>query len=171
MRLLALQYSFDTICSCFVRSVPCFGNALCVVGAFRPDLLLLSLGANDRGYRTVFAMQEALTVLYEKVFARVPECNVLHLLPPSSRDPEDPEADRMPYCSDLLSEVYNRSIRRVCGQFRGAGRNIEAFPIHALFADMEIAEWRFDNIHMNPRGNRILLEALCEKLGIRELDG
>ena len=143
------------------------------IGAFRPDLLLLSLGANDRGYRTVFAMQEALTVLYEKVFARVPECNVLHLLPPSSHDPEDPEADVMPYCSDQLAEVYNRSIRRLCVRFRDAGRNIEAFPIYDLFADMEVAEWRFDNIHMNPRGNRVLLEALCEKLGINlgELDG
>ena len=73
----------------------------------------------------------------------------------------------------LLAEVCNRSIRRLCGQFRDAGRNIEAFPIYDLFADMEVAEWRFDNIHRNPRGNRVLPEALCEKLGInlRELDG
>lgn len=147
------------------------------IGLCKPDLLILSLGANDRGYRSVSGMQKALVQLYGKLFAHAPQCSVLHLLPPSSHCPEDPDSEVTPYTSLLTAEAYNRAMEAVsrqlgkegfaCGGLRPDGNYpIETMRISELFDDGDVSAWRFDNIHLNPHGNDILLEALCKKLWI-----
>lgn len=147
------------------------------IGFFKPDLLIVTLGANDRGYRSVFDMQDSLVKLFSLVFADSPDCSILFLLPPPAHDPAHPEENVMPYCSLMLSECYDRAIEAVCRNLGKAGYAcdgldssrqypIETFRLSAIFRDLPVSDWRFDNIHLNPQGNQLLLEALCEKLGL-----
>lgn len=142
------------------------------IGCFSPDLLILSLGANDRGYRTVEEMKAALCALYGKLFTRFPDCQVLFLLPPPSHDPLAPEQSISPYCALSVCETFNQAIEEVSLSF---GRNGEhPLPAHSiellwmdrLFDASRVSEWRWDNIHMNPHGNALLLDAVCKRLGL-----
>ena len=150
------------------------------IGAYQPDLLVVTLGANDRGYRSVFDMHDALVKLFSLLFSASPECRVLFLLPPPSHNPEKPWEDMMPFCSLPLSECYDRAIEAVCQNLGKEGYTcegldasrkypIETMRISDLFRGLAVSDWRFDNIHMNPHGNQLLLDALCKKLGISSI--
>ena len=147
------------------------------IGRYKPDLLILLLGANDRAYRTIDATRINLIKLFSKIFACSPECKILYLLPPSSHCPQDPGRDVLPYTSLLTAEAYNRTMEAVCRNlgkdgYNGFGLNedrqydIESMRISDLFDDQDVSSWRFDNIHLNPHGNQVLLDALCKKLGL-----
>lgn len=151
------------------------------IGKYKPDLMIVTLGANDRGYRSVYSMQDALIRLYAKLFACAPECRVLFLLPPPSHDPKAPDRNIMPYSSLRLMDTYDSAIEDVCRDLGKPGYTcdglrqdrqypIETMRVSDLFRDMEVSQWRFDNIHMNPCGNRVLLDAICNKLGLEDTD-
>ena len=38
----------------------------------------------------------------------------------------------------------------------------------SLFEDEDVASWRYDNVHLNPNGNRILYNALLEKFELKK---
>ena len=148
------------------------------IGRYNPDLIILSLGGNDRGYRSVWDMQSNLIKLFSKIFSHVPHCKVLLLLPPLGHDPAHPERDVLPYCSPLIAEAYDRAIEAVCQNLGKEGYtddgidqdglyNIDTLRISELFEDADVTTWRFDNIHLNPHGNQVLLEAVCKKLEIK----
>lgn len=132
------------------------------IGEHKPDLMIVTLGANDRANRTVEDMQKALEELYGKVFACSPECQILHILPPPGYDPKDPESDKSPYCSLQRAEIYDRAMEDVAKKENA----VKTLRMQELFAQLPVAQWRFDNIHLNPQGNDILLRAVCEELGI-----
>ena len=142
------------------------------IGRFAPDLLILSLGANDRGYRTVSEMQDALTSLYGMLLERFPSCRVLHLLPPSAHDPNDPDGNVSPYCARGLCQTYDRAIAQAVERLnRAESIPSHIYPIELLCTDRvldpeAVRDWRWDNIHMNPHGNRLLLDAVCHQLGL-----
>lgn len=136
------------------------------IGQYRPDLLIITLGANDRANRTLQAMQEAQVQLYAKVFACAPDCQILHLLPPSSHNPADPDSDVTPYCSLTRGETYDRAMEQVANDLKARQYPIETMRMQDVFAKLPVSRWRFDNIHLNPEGNRLVLEAVCGKLGI-----
>ena len=144
------------------------------IGRFSPDLLILSLGANDRGYRTVKEMQEALVSLYGMLFERFPHCRVLHLLPPSAHDPDAPLENVSPYCARERCQTYDRATETVIEDLNRAESTLShTYPIELLRTDrildpQAVREWRFDNIHMNPHGNRLLLEAVSRHLGLHK---
>lgn len=145
------------------------------IGRHSPDLMLLSLGANDRGQIPPDKLRQDLIRLFSMMGERFPRCKILFLLPPSSHCPDDPERDVTPYTAVDTAEAYNRTIERVCqrmGKEEGYGAeydfpfDIDTLRIADLFDNHAVSLWRFDNIHLNPHGNEQLLAAVAERIGI-----
>jgi len=147
------------------------------IGQYDPDLILLSLTANDRIKIAPNAMRIQLLQLFSMIFSRFPHTKVLFLTPPSTHDPLDPEKDVGGFTSLTAAEVYNRTAQRVCtkmgedgyndfGLTRDVAHNIEVFHISSLFDNDNVSAWRFDNVHLNRQGNDILYLAMLYKLGL-----
>lgn len=145
------------------------------IGQYAPDLLILTLGANDRAQIAPDRLRRDLVQLFSLIGDRFPSCKVLFLLPPSSHCEDDPDRDAVPYTSLLTAEVYNRTIEQVCARFGKEADYgmenkllyaIETMRIADLFDDAAVSVWRYDNVHLNPYGNERLLQAVSERLGI-----
>lgn len=141
------------------------------IGKYAPELVLLSLTANDRGRISAQEMQADLQELFTILFSRFPKCKVLFLLPPSAHNPAEPDSCVSPYTSLIVAETYCCTAEKVCRDFSRKGFDLETLCIASLFADMDVSAWRYDNIHMNQRGNSILLEAVADRLGIMKQGG
>ena len=128
-----------------------------------PDLLILILTANDRIKVAPMGLYGDLQELFTRIQESLPETKVLFLLPPSSHDPEDPGRETGGYSSLLTIEAYNRITERACREF-----GIESLRTSELFDGDHPELWRMDNIHLNPEGNRILLDAMRSKLGLKK---
>ncbi len=131
---------------------------------FNPDLFIFNLGANDRDLNPPLVFRKDLSMLLQMVFESCPACKMLYLLPPSSCDPENPEMDYECYSSLHTIEAYDNIIKQVCGEL--GNDRIDLLSMRDVFANMEISEWRVDNIHLNRKGNDILFKAVKERLEI-----
>ena len=148
------------------------------IARYNPDLIILSLGGNDRIMTSPENLRINLIKLFSMIFDKSPSCKVLYLLPPSSHYPSDPDRDVSPYSSIITAETYNRTIERVCRRlgkedgYDGFGTNnysvydIDTMRISDLFDNDAVLQWRYDNIHLNPYGNEVLLKAVADRLGI-----
>ncbi|MBE6612674.1 MAG: SGNH/GDSL hydrolase family protein [Ruminococcaceae bacterium] len=131
------------------------------IGRHKPDIILLSLSANDRVFIAPDVLRRNLTELFTLISNQLPDCKVLFLLPPSSHKPDEPELDMHPYTSLLTAEAYNRTVEYVCRSFHA-----DTLRISSLFDDNRTSDWRYDNIHLNRAGNEVLLEAAAHRLGL-----
>ncbi len=137
------------------------------IGNHKPDILLFTLGANDRIKYAPEVFRQNLTELLNKIFDCSPNCKMLYLLPPAGHDPKNPELDYTGdtvYTSLLTMEVYDRVIKQVCEQF-GKDR-VDTLSMRELFSSMDVSQWRYDNIHMNRYGNDLLFDAVARRLGL-----
>jgi len=148
-----------------------------LIGQYRPDLMVISLGANDRVKLPPEMMRKNMIELFAKLYDRCPNCKVLLLLPPSSHHLDDPDMDSGVFTSPHTAETYLRVAERVCtriGQFGYDGfgsrpdvhYDIEPLRLTSVFDGLDAPIWRFDNIHLNKTGNDLLLEAVAKKLGV-----
>lgn len=142
-----------------------------------PELILLSLSANDRATVAPEVLRVNLVKLFSLIFRQLPQCKLLVLLPPNGHDPQDHSRNVTPYTSLAAAEVYNQTVEAVC---RDLGKkhydgyalpqnitdNITCFRISSLFDDNDVRSWRFDNIHLNRNGNKVLCEAVAGILGL-----
>ena len=131
------------------------------------DLLILSLGANDRVFVAPEVFRCDLMELLSKIFEDSPECRILYVLPPASHYPPDPYKDiRLDtvYTSLDTAEVYDRVIRYVCNEF-GEGQ-IDLLSLRELFNADDFRKWRYDSIHLSRYGNDVLFETVESKMGI-----
>ncbi len=143
-----------------------------------PDLIILSLIGNDRVRIAPEVVRQQLIELFGLIFKNLPQCKVLFLLPTSSHNPDDPEQDIIPYTSPLTAEVYNRTVERVCANLGKEGYNydslnsdteydIEVLRISSLFDNDNVSQWRFDTIHLNHYGNKVLFDTILEKFEMK----
>jgi len=139
------------------------------IGRYTPDLLILSITGNDRLMVAPEVLRKDLTELFSKIFQNTPECRVLLLLPPLTHNPLCPEEDVYPYSGLLTAEVYCRVAERVCEKLRkDLGYHIDSLRISSLFDKENVDLWRYDDIHLNRYGNKVLLEAVAGRLGLAE---
>ena len=131
------------------------------IGNHKPDLLILTLGANDRVLNSPDTFRKDLNQLLSMIFETNPECKMLYILPPAGHNPNNPDIDCEGYTSKLTDEVYDRIIKNACNKFE-----IDTLAIRDVFDSVEVSQWRYDNIHMSRFGNEILLNAVLEKLKI-----
>lgn len=63
----------------------------------------------------------------------------------------------------VLEMTYNEILNK-----EGAKNQVEVMRMSSLFDDDDVAEWRFDNVHLNPNGNRFLYNALLDKFELKK---
>ncbi|MBQ2705005.1 MAG: SGNH/GDSL hydrolase family protein [Clostridia bacterium] len=149
------------------------------IGKFNPDLIIISLTANDRIKIAPEAVRVNLLEMFSMIFGRFPKVKILFLTPPNTHDPMDEGKDMGGFSSLITAETYNRAVERVCAKLgdegyndfglkSGAKHNIEVMRMSALFDDNDVTSWRIDNVHLNPNGNQILYNALLDKFELKK---
>ena len=64
-------------------------------------------------------------------------------------------------CETPNTEVFGGKIKTLLP-------NVDVFKTSDLFDNDRVEDWRFDNVHLNRKGNDILLNALLEKFKIKK---
>ncbi len=136
------------------------------IGTYKPDLVLLSLGANDRIRVAPAVMRRDMAQLLSMIFESVPKSRVLMIAPPVSCLPDSPNEDRMPYVGLDTCRVYDRAASFAVADMQKKGFDADILFAQDVFEGLPIARWRADDIHMTKDGNKLLLRAICERLGI-----
>ena len=122
------------------------------IGQYAPDLLIMITGANDRSLTTKEGWAENMVNIINATRAIKPYCQIVCLGPmPASNAGYAP--------NELIGGV-------TMSEFLEYGRKAvtEAgatwFDNYGLFRGVDPAVWRFDNVHMTRRGNKILFDSL-----------
>ena len=136
------------------------------IGAYKPDMILLCLSANDRIKVAPAVMRRDLVELMTRIFELFPKSHVLLIAPPASNLIDSPHEDRMPYVSLETCEVYDRAAAFAVADMQKAGFSADILFSRHVFEGLEVKRWRADDIHMTVEGNELLLRAVCERLGI-----
>ncbi|PDT77168.1 SGNH/GDSL hydrolase family protein [Bradyrhizobium sp. C9] len=125
------------------------------IGNYNPDLLIIITGANDRASKTKEQFAADLTSLINNTRATNPHCEIVVMAPtPNSAAGYGP--------TDVLNGSTMRdflALERVTAE----SLNCLFFDTQALFATLDPAYWRYDNIHMTKRGNKVLFDALVQR--------
>ena len=138
------------------------------IARHKPDLILLSIIANDRGKNAPTIVASELKELLSMIFGSLPECKLLLLLPPFAHRPSDIESEEKPYTSIRTAELYDRVAEKVCADFKGQQKcDVDIMRISDLFDKDDVSSWRFDNIHLNKQGNKMLLDAIMNRLMLK----
>ena len=122
------------------------------IGQYAPDLLIMITGANDRFYGTKEAWATGMVNIINATKALKPYCQIVCLgAMPASDTGYSP------------NEILNGSTMREFLEY-GKKATTDAgaiwFDNYSLFRGVDPAVWRFDNVHMTKRGNKILFDAL-----------
>jgi len=115
----------------------------------RPDAVILIIGANDRVYRTTEQFERDLKRLIAEIRAVNQEAQLLFLSPPYASD--DGSGDKYARYHRILQEVTQQ-------------QQCLFFDLIDFFAEVPIADWRYDNVHFTQYGNRLLADALIKRL-------
>lgn len=114
----------------------------------RPHLVILIIGANDRISRTVEQFARDLRAIVAEIRLVVPDARILLLSPPpSSMTSTEREYDTCMEDIALASGCYY-------------------LDLYALFAPLPVEKWRFDDVHLNRCGNKLLFEAVSQLFGL-----
>ena len=135
------------------------------IGAHRPDLTLLSLGANDRIRVAPAVMRRDMAELMSRIFEISPRGRVLLITPPASNLVDSPNEDRMPYVGLDTCRVYDRAAALAVSDMQKLGFSADVLFTREVFEGLPVERWRVDDIHMTREGNEFLLRAVCKRLG------
>lgn len=139
------------------------------IGQYKADIVLLSLGANDRIRVAPAVMRRDLTQLLSKIFEITPKSRVMIIAPPASNLIDSPNEDRMPYVSLETCRIYDRAASFAVSDMQKLGFNADIMYARDVFDGVPVADWRADDIHMTRAGNDLLLKAVFECMGLWEL--
>ncbi len=129
------------------------------VGKFEFDTVISVLGANDVKHTPLPAFEADYAQLIERMLAQSEGARIILILPPDMSDPDDLDSDKKAYCSKRIATPYLDILRRLADKYR-----LEVLDTWELFDDIPIPEWRYDDVHFNKLGNRVLFEKLWEKI-------
>ncbi len=127
------------------------------VGKFEFDTLISVLGANDIKHTPLAVFESDYAQLIERARGVSKDAEIILILPPDMSDPDDLDSDRKTYCSKKTATPYMDILRRLADKYR-----LRIVDTWALFENIPIPEWRFDDVHFNKFGNRLLFEKIWE---------
>jgi hypothetical protein len=125
------------------------------IGQYSPDVLIMITGANDRFTGTKEQWAAGMVDVIEKTLVVNPNCQCIMLTPMPASDTG--------YAPD---EVLNGSTMKeflAFGQQAAVNAGAGWFNNYELFYNIDPAIWRFDNVHMTKRGNKILFDSIVAR--------
>lgn len=132
------------------------------VTSYEPDLVFMTLAANDVVLSNPEEFEYALRSVIHKVRSVKPKCEFVFVMtPPSERDTpyirydswiygKSPEVASFYQKADIVAQETNALL-------------IDPF---AVFSGIPVNKWRFDNIHFSQYGNKILADSLWNLLSL-----
>ncbi len=129
------------------------------VKKFEFDTLISVLGANDIKHTPLDAFEADYVQLIERAREVSKDAEILLILPPDMADPDDLDSDRKIYCSRKTATPYMDILRKLADKY-----HLHIVDTWALFEDVPITKWRFDDVHFNKFGNGALFEKTWEIL-------
>jgi hypothetical protein len=129
------------------------------VKKFEFDTLISVLGANDIKHTPLDEFEADYTQLIKRVREVSKGAEIVMILPPDMSDPDDLDSDRKCYCSKKTAAPYMDILHRLADRYR-----LHIVDTWALFENVPITKWRFDDVHFNKFGNRVLFEKTWEIL-------
>ena len=124
---------------------------------FEFDTLISVLGANDVKHTTLHKFESDYAQLIEKTLSQSKDTRIILVLPPDMSDPDDLDSDRRAYCCQKTSAPYLDILRKLADKYR-----LQILDTWELFENIPIPQWRYDDVHFNRFGNRLLFEKMLE---------
>lgn len=125
------------------------------IGRFNPTSLLFIIGANDEGAVTHGRFGTDLREVLRRTREVNPTCDFVLLTPTDQHDPDRPESDETPFFSYISACAFNTEIKNAAFEFGGI-----YVDTAALFENVPLRKWRYDNVHLTRFGCDMLYERL-----------
>lgn len=127
-----------------------------MIGQYHPDLLMLMIGANDRGQGvTKEQYAKNIEMIIDRVRSDNQYCDIVILTTtPASNAEFQPNV----IVNGSTIEDFNESARLVA-----VNKNCYFLDVFDLFIVQNPGIWRFDNIHMSRSGNYILFNSIVNE--------
>ena len=125
------------------------------VKKFAFDTVISVLGANDVKHTPLSVFEAENTQLIEQMLQQNKDARIIMILPPDMSDPDDPESNRACFCSKQIAAPYLDILRKIADKHR-----LQVVDTWQLFDNLPIPAWRFDDVHFNQFGNKLLFEKL-----------
>ncbi len=129
------------------------------VKKFEFDTLISILGANDVKHTPLPEFEADYEQLIKGIMSQNKDARIILILPPDMSDPDDLDSDRRAYCCRKTAAQYLEVLRRLADKYR-----LQVIDTWKLFENIPIPQWRYDDVHFNKFGNRLLFEKLREEL-------
>lgn len=129
---------------------------------YRPDTFIFLISGNDYGNVPLELFEQHLNKVFKSILEMNPSCNIVLLTATPSYDPQNPEDNsNSPYYCISGGLEYNKIMKKTADYYK-----TEFIDLYDIFLPLPLREWRFDNVHMNPRGNDILFEKIVKQLSL-----
>jgi len=116
---------------------------------YKPDLLIMIIGANDRRNSTVNEAYLSMVQILEKI-----ECEVIVLSTPHSSLTDPDNGNRYVPDKKITKPLMDNIYKIV------KDRNITFIDLFKLFTGIESYIWRYDNVHFTIKGNELLFNEI-----------
>ena len=126
---------------------------------YSPDMVILTLGANDIVYCSEKEYETNMREIFSKIKENFPDCVIYTLtIPPSEKVLDEMRGIQIKTQKDLDDIIckYNGVLLSVSKEF-GA----ECIDTQKIFEGISPKEWRFDNIHFSNKGNDLVFDKVC----------
>ena len=132
------------------------------VAALSPDALVLTLGGNDFVFYSAEDYRLYLGRFFELMRERFPNCRIVTATIPPSAKPSYPIRN-MTFESDAEFntelEKYNVVMKELSLKY-----NAKCIDLTRLFDGISPSVWRYDSVHLSPKGNEMLYGAVVNEL-------
>jgi len=112
---------------------------------YKPDLLIMIIGANDRNHSNVSEAYESMKKIIDNI-----NCEILLISTPHSST-TDPNNNNIYVPDEMISKPLLDNIYKIVNK-----NSIPFIDLFKFFNGVESKVWRFDNIHFTIAGNKIL---------------
>jgi len=132
------------------------------IAKYNPDILFLTVGANDVTAHSEEEYGGYIRELFKKIRERFPNCKIFTLgIPLLAKVSDDVRGIKIDSDDELnrLAEKYNATLQASSKEFGAV-----CIDTKEIFEGISPEIWRFDNIHFSDKGNDMLFEKVCDIL-------
>ncbi len=120
---------------------------------YKPDLLIVIIGANDRNNSTPKESHDSLQYIIKKS-----NCDIILLTSPHSTT-SDPDNGNIYLPNPLKTKPIIDCQYNLCKE-----NDLTLVDLFKLFSGIDSKDWRYDNVHLSRKGNKQLFTYLINEL-------